>query len=169
MSLFDTDPVKANALIDAVLERQKEQKKEQAERDKEAARDPIRAGGLAFHQEWKAAQTAARDRIETERLEAARAAGAAEAQAVAGTIRAELERLATPAADLERLTAEALDRWRVAQATAAANAPSLHEQLVNELRDSRRGAGQHFAEADRMRAEAARLRAMPAVPVETDS
>jgi hypothetical protein len=107
MGLLEMDPAKAEEYLAAAFERQKEQKAEEAGRQAEAAADPVRQAGLAAHEEWQASQRAEGDRLKAERLAAERAAGAAEATAAQERIEAALQRVATPEADVGRLTADA--------------------------------------------------------------
>jgi hypothetical protein len=143
MGLLEMDPAKAEEYLAAAFERQKEQKAEEAGRQAEAAADPVRQAGLAAHEEWQASQRAEGDRLKAERLAAERAAGAAEATAAQERIEAALQRVATPEADVARLTAQAMDEWRRSRAVVAANADPA-ATLKTEMQAMRGSSGMVF-------------------------
>ena len=132
MGLRHADPATAETYFQRGQELANERETRLAELEKQKANDPALQANLACFAEQHAATRAEHERAERERLATERAA---EAQAAETKIRAELARIGAPEADMDRLTAEALDRWRVERAAAAATAPSPEEQERQEIAD----------------------------------
>jgi hypothetical protein len=128
MSLLHVDPATAEnylkrgqARLDAEEAQTKDlEARKRADPTYQAIRDELAA--------QESARAAARER--EAHAQAAAAAGVAEAK-----IRAELVRIGASGADIDRLTHEAMNQWRLEQAVTAASAPSVAEQERGAIQD----------------------------------
>jgi hypothetical protein len=143
MSLLHIDPATAERYLKEAQARRDTEKAQEEAFAEQMASDPAVRAVREQLAEAKAAKDADAKAVND-------AAVAATVAAARSKIVAELTRLGAAEGDLERLTDEALNQWRLEQAVMAANAPSQREQESQEIEEFLHArSGKAFAEGER--------------------